>query len=138
MGADLTGLSDSIFGTAVRCVRTLKVSSCNLRKLAADHMTASCCVLKPSHVQLRAASSKSGSSLKHVYAQCVLLVSQVNDQVSRVKGTRTLHTAASVPCAIHGNSGGTPTVRNYICGLPQSRPSNTVRRNLWRYIELCA
>lgn len=44
------------------------------------------------------------------------------------KGTRTYHTAALVPCAVHSNSGGTPTVRNYICGLPQFRPSNTVHR----------
>jgi hypothetical protein len=83
-------------------------------------------VLKQWNVQLRAANSKSGSSLKHMYAQCVILVSKVNDQVSRAKGTRTQHTAASVPRTVHSNSGGTPTVRNYICGLPQSRPSNTV------------
>lgn len=131
-------MSDSIFGTAVRCVRIHKVSSCNYRKRAADHKAASCCVLKPWRVQLRAASSKNGSNLKHVYAECILLVSQVNDQVSRAKGTRTQHTAASVPCAVHSNSGGTPTVRNYICGLPQSRPSDTVHRNLCRYIGLCA
>lgn len=58
-------------------------------------MTASCCVLKPWHIQLCAASSKSGSSLKHVYAQCGLLVSQVNDQVSTAKDTPKFNVAGN-------------------------------------------
>jgi hypothetical protein len=138
-GADSTGLSDSIFGTAIRCVRILTAGSCNVRKLAADHKTASCCVLKPWHVNcVRLVVKAAAAWSVFTYAQCVLLVNQVNDQMSRAKRTRTQHAAASVPCAVHSNSGGTPNVRNYICRLPQSRPSNTVHRNLWRYIELCA
>jgi hypothetical protein len=74
-GVDLTGLSDLIFGTEIRCIRIPQASSCNLGKHAADHRiknsAASCRVhrvLKQYRIQLCAASSKSGYSLKHVYA----------------------------------------------------------------------
>jgi hypothetical protein len=103
-GANSTGLSDSIFGTAIWCSRILQASSCTLRKLATDHKTTSCrMMIKPWHVQLRAASSKSGSSLKHAYAQCVLIVSHVNDHVSTGKGTRTQNVTGNITalCQCH-------------------------------------
>jgi hypothetical protein len=121
-GADSTGLGDSIFGTAVRCVRILKASSCNVRKLATDHKTASCCGLKPWHVNCVRLAVKAATA----WSVCMHSASywSVRSMIRcrERKARERTHAAASVPCAVHSNSGGTPTVRNYICGLSQSRP----------------